>query len=416
MNNFRFPSISVGYLGLEVTDSSLTSQFYAGYSRHGLAKPVADRLVFWPQRVPILGFFDELLECETPVYRQAFAECRCQILRQLEDLTRLGPIGPELVNEVCNTVDLAARYGLLEAVHRIGSSLPLKPETDLIRLKLFTYHNTLRHSRGEAVDLSELVELISACEVPLIRALAIARLIVILARYAPERWPKESARWHSEAVQFVESAPEDNGLVPQVWRSMIFRALPMARGIDRQLGEEWMTRSVQIVEGLPVISALDRVAQKELLCTTLQSVAKMQLANKQEGLAIATLEKLIALDPFDPVGYSETAFIHWRAERPALALPYFQRAIDLGPPAFAMNAHFAGLCRKMTGDFAGALENFQLSASADAYGLSPRLELLASYRSAGNLTEAARIQSQILSDKNLREQMTEEEVVELNRV
>ena len=402
LNQLRYPRVSAGYVGAKSVTGTVNSQYYADLACRGWAVS-KDELQLFPQRVPVLGFFDELLAVETEIFQSGFTAVRKLIADQLLNAFRPHSENSEFQS---NSLDLAARFGLSELIGKLPEQ-KFDQRMALGHFKREVYAIMMQRALGLPRGLHHLSKLSEEVSEPLLRSLILARIIVEKARHS-EPVGLDSATCAAEIKQSLDSL-RPSSAVELGWLSMIYRALPMAEGILKEEAREFLEKSVEYACSIEPGCAQTRLAKADLLLTTYQSFAKWSLSVGDENAAETYLLQMNETDPADSVGFSELGLFYFRNNEFNKSFEAFRSAVDLGPPALALNLFFLGKTNLALGDAQSAENNFKRGIAVDPTGVSHFLELIEIYDRTGRSKESSNLKRSVFSNPDLFEQLSAEE-------
>lgn len=412
----RFPQVTLGYAGFSHPDATLNSRFYAAlWSRPDDARLAGGRIHF-PQRMPRVGFFEELIAAETPAAARLLTERRELIRRNARALDAARCEADPVF--AANLAGLSGRYGIVDAPNVSLRSLPLDDDEHFrLALNLSAIETNKSVSRGEAGSLEDLEFLCRAAEERAgldenLRAHLWNRYLVTQARHARGRPDSPYAERLAGLLSDYLGKSKPVSFAERVSHSILWRGYAMAKRLDDAGRGRALDESERLALAAEPGSEAERVIKDENLVTLLQTLTKWRgRADASQGLAC--LQTMIRLDPSDSTAYSEIGLVHIKEKRWQAAREAFAAAARLGPPALAMNLFFRGEAEKALSLEAEAEQSWLASARLDRTGLSPRLALMEYYKASGSPAKGAPIRDEILASEPLRSQLDARELEEL---
>jgi tetratricopeptide (TPR) repeat protein len=383
------------------------------------------------QRVPRLRFYEDLRSvCGLP-FQKSFAKVQSKILSEITGAFATGEKKQSLpisVARFTNLLKLALRLGLQRELADLDQSFPKKlnlsqDELARIRVEFENARISCSVSNEESqtpVDLSSLIELATSQGEFSQRTAITLKLRVLVATYRYARTEANKVIADRMAVELLDIAEnlykviENQTFAQQLQIGMVFRGTPMSSVFDLQEKERQMEISLQIAKNLRPTNRLEEIVRTENLFTLNQSLSKWYSHTDNLVAAEEAVRQLTSLDPLDSTGHSEAGIFLQGQNKLEEALKMFERALELGPPAMGMNAFFGGEIAAYLEDHNRAEVLWLESCSQDSQALSPRLSLISFYRKHKRLDDCHKLIKQILSSKELDEQLSKEEREELN--
>jgi tetratricopeptide (TPR) repeat protein len=420
----NFPGVSTGYAGQLQENSTLNSRYFALFwNTPTLEEDLQNRLFTFPQRVPRIGFFDELLDNESSFMRSQFAARQNKLRASLSEFPEIKNIDPSKKCLFLNLLNASARMGLLEELARLNYfsqvDQSFRDEWDfLIALYVLTFKVSYEISLGDVTDLAALIQLCKAADrsqiiSPLSKAKAYNRLIVVLTRYKGHDFPDALEIYATKLASILLSIEPKDNFSELMTLSALWRGLPMWNGFDLDFRNQALRKSLELVLRIEPQSETQRVLKNELHLTLVQTLSKWSMSQNQASEAENYHRQMIELDPFDSTATSEYALFLTKQGRHREAFENFRKAAEQGPPGLAMNLYFWGQCAQKLSEQSHAIEAFERSSQVDPFALSPRLELFRLYRAERQIERAQDYKASILMNADLAEQLTPEERDEL---
>ena len=192
--------------------------------------------------------------------------------------------------------------------------------------------------------------------------------------------------------------------------SFAWRGMAMLPYLNNSLVDQYLNEAENFGKKAVIFSAgIDSIVANENLFTCNQTLSKWFKKINQGKKAFEALDKMIALDPYDSVGYAEMAFLHLSEEDYFSAEFYFSKAVLLGPPSVGMHLFYQGYCLRKMNKFFDAEQCFLRAIDVDSAALSPYLALYDLYAEIKNKKGKKEISQIIISNKKLFFQLSQSE-------
>lgn len=415
----KFPLTSLGYLGWFNSESTLISSFFSIFWPNGTEFPnlKASRIHF-PQRIPRVGFFEELLYVELDSFKNEFLNRQSLIKEQVSKVFREEPISNKL--EAVNLIALAARYGVysfLDFEESIFKS-QLNSDIDFELLRNFLIGKiSYCVSHDLEIPLKQIQNLLIAAESSsaidlLTKARVICLLIVSISRHAGSDceldldFLNSQAKWLYNFIDAIRLNPNDPGLISL---SVLWRGLAMWSQFSESEISDCLDRSLQCAHAFRATDLTSNLLRSENIITLYQTFSKWA-GRADAKIKLQYLQEMQDLDQFDSTSFSEIGLTHFKSKDFSKALSNFKSATELGPPGLGLNWYFKGECELELKNLSDAEASFITAATIDPLALSPHLSLLKLYQLTSQNLKASKIKLTIENDDPLRSQLTPEEL------
>jgi len=410
---FRFSHLSPGFIGISTPDLCNDSDFLSRLNfPHTIPSPLPK---LFPQKVPRSGFFDELLGLECAEFAGEY-KLRLDLATVLANKIKCLPESFEDDFKISFCHAFVRTFGC-RSIESISGFKFVNASNDLkYRLDLETFRQNQALSNGEIPLMADMLDLLKEASSPphkgtCLHLTAMSRVLVQQVRYVrnSDSMLLNNLSTEIEALaRSVDRSASDAATLVAV--SMAYRAIPMAPQTGPKQALLLVARSLDIARSIKASEDTDKLALKSLELTTLLTYSKTYLKALDASRALDTMLMMVDLDPFDSATHSEIGLYFFNAGDSQSAIKYFDRAIELGPPGFAMNLYYRALIANLSGKKAEAANFLRESAKADPLGVSPRLELMKLLTEDCNLSERRSLAQELLGNEELRAQLTKEEI------
>lgn len=415
---YRYPNLSLGYLGKPHKQCTLNSAFY---TKLFSSKHPFNGKVNYPQRVPKTGFFEELCELEIVSFRSSFRE-RVRILVEKMQQICLNPITANSANEFIHYTNLLLRYGQFGEIVRLLLQTKewsqFRLELDFLR-ELANINNQL--SAGEQLSLEGLYQITQRA----LNGNGIAHSLYIsimncfvVSVYRYQQTPKFE-KWARGLVDNIKRHLESasyNDFDNVILHSVAYRGIAMCPELGVELQKSFLKRAEQLAHKAIPRTELENLVKMENLLTLSQSLAKWNIAQKDSKIAEAYLMEMLKLDPFDSVPHSELGFFYLKQGRFQIAKGCFKKAVKLGPPSVGMNQYYYAQCLQQLGKQTESLDAYIEAAKMDPLAISPLLDMFKLYVKIGKTKKAKHTCQRIMKNNHLVEQLNNEELLQISKM
>lgn len=417
-----FPYISMGFLGLEYAHPTLNSQFFREFWQAYPQGPENGVLLHFPLRVPRRGFFDELQDNES-----------LEIGRQLQQREReVAALAAALNVEVAhtcpiltlNTMGLALRYGIFDfpGLAAFGQPRAGNAYDYRICMQLYIGHLSTALSSSAPAPYEEIRQLSlwamqdSTLDLE-VRAHLFNTYLVASARYQDKMAALGDTVLNQTSeilYQYLQNT-QPEGFRSCMAFSTLWRGMPMWEKLSIAEKDDCLLRSIACSEMAQPANTVERIVKDENDVTLNLTLAKW-FGRQDAQRKIHYLQRLIELDPWDSTAYSELGLHFFKQSAWEVAHQWFQKAVDLGPPALGMNMYFKAEAELKLGRLQEAEASFRLAANIDPEGVSPHLSLIAMLQEQQRLQDAREAARKVLNEPDLCEQLSEEEIQQLQAI
>jgi tetratricopeptide (TPR) repeat protein len=427
----EFLNLIPGYLGVRVDGLSVNSAFFAEFYSD---RSAWESMLVFPQRIPRTDFFEELLSGQPAEVRslwkdrlQTLIEARNQLVDKNTAQSTQWDLAMEapLINLERALLRLGALEVLVKAAPVEGMSADGRLELALVRA---TAELSAELSQGLVPSLRGLKACVDLCSENTghdIRVAIITLAVASAFRYFREgEWLRLASEWTTQLLEHLESTAPDS-FRRLILHSMAYRAAAMDGSRGKEFQQQALDRALQFAEAavspemeslamelpapIQTLGTLERLAARDNLFTLCQTLSKWY-GRKEPAVALQYYDRMVALDPFDSVAYSERGLFEFNRGEFQSACSDFEKAAILGPPGIGMNLYFLGKTQSKLGNLPVAITTLQLSEKADPMAVSASLELVEIYKQLGDATNASRVARRILDDTGLSDQLEDTEL------
>lgn len=362
----------------------------------------------FPQRIPRLGFFDELEKFETPVCSSAIASYRRTVAKDIES---------HQPNK--SLYHMGLRLGLGLAIEASLSSLrsPPNPTTQSIEFALIRdfAETQIKYPNIPQSSLQSTISLLKtsySLKHSYLSAKIANRVLVKSARYSGQKLDSETVELIDNTLKryFSETKVEN---ATAFSNSVLSRGYAMLPGLSNETMIKRVDDAVNFAHSFQARTSLEGALKKELLFTTLLTLAKTHRRVGAIDLAEKSLVTLTEIDEHEPIAWSELGLHYHFLCDYKKSLVCFKRAIALGPPSLALNSYFAGAAQFKLLNFEEGIKLMIQSIRFDSFALSPRLDLIEHYLSKNQTNNARILSDEILGTNELVTQLNEKERADL---
>jgi tetratricopeptide (TPR) repeat protein len=421
--SYNYKHLSPGYISELGDKLTLNSKFYSVFDVHFAQQPhrLGDEIILFPQRIPKLGFFEELYNLETINFKIGF---NARIYDTTNHLKRLSLVASnnqdeKIIRYYINWANICLRYGRFETIidhsplaekQPFSLEIQLLKEAASIELQLSKY---LPISIDNYLGLTEKYlssKSISDRE----KIMLLSHLIVAHYRHGKSQTHQKKVSGYAKKLIKLLEKFEHNTPLHHLYCSVGYRGLAMVTefGIEKQV--DFLKQAEKIADNMKSGSETEELVALENRYTCYQSIAKWHQHNNDIIKAENYLQKMIQLDPYDSTGHSELAFHYLKQDNYKEAAVSFKAAMSLGPPGTGMNAYYYAKCLEKLDRQNDAAEYLFQAAELDPQAISPLLDLVEYYTERNNPYNAQEIVKYILSTEILSEQLEKDEVIKLH--
>lgn len=401
----RWPHISLGYVGRVSETATLNSRFFYNVLN---SLSVLDSPLIFPQRVPKVDYFKELIALELKCFEDEFLN----ITKKLQNLVS---VSHQTNNLLLNSLKLLMRYGGSQFVidfscrHNLSDDIAL--QMDFLKICSNIQVDLSKGSKPDLYPLSKFTDKVIVsyhCSINF-KIIVLNRLIVNYFRY------KLEGNIYIPIDKFVNnllvSLKKIDGRVKsnRLLIAYSYRGVSMSNTLSEEEKRWFLLTSEKLSRGLHSENIIENVVYQENLYTTLQTLAKYAINTGNPDHATNYLKEMIYLDPFDPTAYSELALLLLEQGHYAESALYFEKSKLLGPPGVGMNIYYEAKCYESLGDVERYISLLKESSVIDPYAISPKLDLLEHYMNINFHEKVIEISHEIIHDDVLFSQLTVDE-------
>jgi tetratricopeptide (TPR) repeat protein len=416
--SFQYPNISLGFLGIKSKDASLSTSFFAELNADNNKMT---QYISFPQRVPKVGFFEELCKLEDAKFKPVF---ETYIKEKKSKLVNLS-------NSVSNEYNQRKMLNLNYLLLRHGECQYLAENNFS---KNFSHDNFLEYqllkeivnievclSFNKPIILAGLEELVRQLlnqtgVANLLRIKIVNRLIVCACRYSNQLSPEVKILELAEAVQAIIEKLSFTELAEKVTVSMAYRGMAMVKelGFDRQ--EAFLQKAELLARQAAPKTSLEEIVVKDNLYTLLQTLSKWNAAKKAYKDAENNLLEMVKIDLHDSTAFSELGIFLFKNGRYDEAAQIFDRAIKLGPPGVGMNMYYYAKCLEKIGKTLEFIEVLEKITSVDQGAVSPWLDIMNYKLQCNDSISAKKIAEHIFNTSELNKQLIPDEIIQIKNL
>jgi tetratricopeptide (TPR) repeat protein len=420
----EYHNLSSGYIGEIYTDATLNSQYYGTFftEMHNAPEQLTNIMVF-PQRIPKIGFFEELYTLETPYYRNHFDK-KVAVIRKNHETAALdlnNANSENLARCYINWSNILLRYGCFEDV--INHSPKNYSGPSALEINLIEEMAKTEFLLSQDKPINTDTQLVLADKYIHDNKTTDREKIILLNKIVVNyyRHQKESSN-HAKIFDLchilldLTQRFETNTFINMLYCSVSYRGLAMAIDFGNEKQKAFLDIAEHIARNLPWKTNVEKIVSGENLFTCLQTMSKWSLFNKEIEKAENYLCELITIDSHDSTGYSELGFFYLQTENYDKASQHFKSAIKLGPPGSGMNAYFYAKCLENLGREQESIEYLYESTKLDKDAISPWLDLMNYYIHQKQQDKASQIANHIYQSPTLFEQLEDDEAITIKNL
>lgn len=424
--DLKYKHLSAGYLGWVENNTTLNSRFYGSFYNAYAQNDsfLGEIILLFPQRIPRIGFFDELKELEDNKYKTHFDETVTQNINFLKCISEVAQVTETEINmrHCINWANLCLRYGcfndLLEilpnsfSMHSFDLEMRLIKEAAKIEYKLSTDKQVSINNYLTLADQYLLSKRVRDRE----KIMLLNQLIVTYYRHQKNPLGSNKIFDYAKMLEKLLDNFDKNIPLNTLYRSVGYRGLAMVEEFGDKNQFEFLRIAENLATNMPIVFESDKIVALENQYTCFQSIAKWHQQKDDKERALSYLKKMIDIDPFDSTAYSERGFHHIKYENYTDASLCFEKAIRLGPPGTGMNAYYLAQCLEKLGKPSDALIYLLESTKLDQQAVSPLIDLIDYYITDNKIKLAQEIVTKIFTNDILFEQLEDDEIIKLQNI
>ena len=416
----NYKHLSSVYIGKNYVSATLNSQFfYHFWQRIADNDEITGNLIFFTQRVPKQGFFEELLRLETQQFVNDFTQITHLLKEKYQKAHKnlISTSSETFARRYINWASVVLRYGQYEFINSFplsNYSGPFAAEIELIGIQS---NIELCLSRGNQLNLTKLIalndEYINDDNTSYVVKLKLLNYLnVNYYRHKNFLDRDYNITAYTEKFLNLVRSEQHTKFHDKFYTSIAFRGLAMAT----ELGEPEQNQLISQAERLAREIRYENIATKENLYTCLQTLSKWFFHKNEFITSKSYLEEMISLDPYDTTGYCELGMHYFKRNDFENAAKNFHRALTLGPPAAAMNSYYCAKSLALTGKPDEAFKYYTKCIELDDQALSPYLELIEYFLQEQKTNEARNLAKIVKQTPILFEQLEEYEADNIEKL
>lgn len=399
----NFPHLTPPYCGQKeanqqmTLNSSILQMAWAKISK-------GQNVELFPQRIPRIGFFDEIEEKETKEYRIESKNFRNLISNEFEKHPADQEINLPLV-------EFGIRIGLTECILKLKNESNARVEVlkDIAKTRKNIHENSTH-------DCNDLLSFLKNNQLSLEDSALISnRIIVKKYRYLRGKTLEKEQQLVNTVLQAINEGKNDT-FYRKMRTATLARGVAMSKLIEPERALFLINNAIDTIRNAEASDEYENLIKKELLLTTLLTKAKTLKTNNMKNECFNQLVELTEIDPMDSTTWSEVGLEQYESGFFNNAIRSFEKAYFLGPPAIALNAFYAGVAHKELEEYSEALKWLRKSSNSDLTALSPRIEEVMILKKTSKTKDAKELATSILKNDDLIEQMDEEEITCLKNI
>lgn len=419
MMKFRYDNISAGYLGIKTENATFNSDFFAElWSKNTSLLDV----IQYPQRVPKVGFFDELCSLEINAFSKKFSDFTQKIKDDLSQLFNLQKKNIEQQRVILNYHYLLLRYG--QCLYLNGTDFThCFSDENVFEYKLIQEMVNIEISLSFKKplllnSLEELTYKTMSCKSisPILKMKILNRLVVNVARYNNNLdGLKINIHKIANEILSILNTTKVINFNDRIAVSIIYRGIAMVKEYGEAMQNELLSKSLEYANQVKPRNTFEAILLKDNIYTLLQTMSKWYTHNNKLDLAEECLNTMVHKEPNDSTAFCELGIFLFKRERFSEAADTFVTAYRLGPPSVGMNMYFYAKCLEKLNNKFGYIQTLKEVVEVDHFALSPWLDIMDYESEQGNIQEVKRITRHILGTSVIADQLTESEIIKLQK-
>lgn len=418
---FQYKNITPGYLGIKEKNQTLNSSFYAEFFGNNLN---IDNYIIFPQRIPKIEFFEEILSLEKNEVKKHVQDFLLYIKKSMYEALEQVAQSKKDSRTCLNWMNILLRYGLANDVVILPDDLTgcidISDQIEFLLLKEIA-KNRLRTAPTftSNTSINDLIKLSNTAIKQKnlndrVKIIVLNFIIVAVYRFGIRIPYEPYIKICSETLINLIEQTNHGDLGNSIRASIAYRGLSMITELGPALQNTYLKKAEEIARGISQPSnKTEEIIIKENLYTCLQTLSKWNLHNKKPANAEINLTEMISIDPFDSTGHAEMGFFLLNQSRYKEASIFFNNAIKLGPPAAGMHAYYYAKSMQEIGKIDEAILAFKKATKLDNEAISPWLDLLDLYLENNETKKAKKIATLILNTPVYKEQIEDDEHIKL---
>lgn len=399
--NLKFPRITSGYAGIFSPNSSVSSQLVFFMLDQPGSFPR------FPQRVPRLGFFDEMKKVESDIWLKKFNVLKESISGKIQESAN--------IRQAISYSEVLVRFG-----GKVSSKI-IEDYHDSSYLKYLNTVSTINYelSNNENIDRRKIIHILELSKKVDSFQHKISMLLqsfVTMCRHKVETDDYIFLKDLRSRIVDLSSDLDTRKKEDLILISMVYRGISMLPKMDEKDIEKELRKSLEFANEAYSTKSNDNIISllaKENIYTLFQTFNRWESTKGRPNNEVNYLDKMIRLDPHDNTAFFEQALMAIEKGNPKKALEHLEKCIEIGPPGLAMAYFYKGIAHKELNETKSAEKAFNISVDIDSSAVSPAYELIELYKELGNPDKARSWARHILSKDALAMQLEESELAML---
>lgn len=407
----HYPNLSSGYIGVKEDKAAITSRYFSIILNDNTL--LEERLIF-PQRIPRIDFFYELMRLEDRSFKKEFDAVKTKLKNRIKTLINTQN---KTDSQVINYLNLLLRFGgfsdvltLLEAFkkHEGSNQLEILFIKEIAKIEIDLSHDALPNLLSLKNLCDEVLENLSDKKYLNLALRILNRLTVYHFRNGSNLGNQDVNQYMYILLDEVKK------IIPvhfsdYILKSVVYRGLAMHHISGEKTQGEALKQAEILARNAKYQSELEKIIYQDNLLTCLQTLSKWNYLMGDIDMAESNLEEMMHIDPHDSVVFSEMGIFLMKQSRYMDAVTYFNRAVVLGPPGKGMNLFLQAKCYEKLNAMNEYVECLNQCTLADEKALSPLLDLFYFYKATNSTMEYKEFSRKILFNPELKAQLKSDE-------
>lgn len=416
---YHYPNISYGYIGKDYKNSTNNSAFFSEILQN-LA--LLDNDICFPQRIPKIGYFQELCELECNNFNCHLYAIVEKLRHELYSVIQNEKNVSSRSKRLINILRLMFRYSLFDDI----SSVQIPNDIDnnsFLEIQIIKELALLEKQLSNDVQELKLDTLIAIASESLqadksprkILIILLNRIIVFIYRHRVSMDAVILKHFLDTHISHLNDY-QLKTFSDSILLSTAYRGIAMAYNLGHSKQNEYLSLAEKYARNTNYQNKIEYLIRIDNLCTCLQTLSKWYVGKNEVIKAENCLREICELDPYDSVGYCEMGLLLNKLGRYDEAEKYFHNATTLGPPGVGMNTYFRAKCIEQVSSISNAIPVLKNACFLDKNAISPLLDLFHHYKNNNNFVEAKNIAIRILESSMLVEQLDKDELTEIKKI
>lgn len=420
----RFNHLSSGYIGKNHKNGTLNSKYFSEFFNKIVnSNEFLSNLILFPQRIPKLGFFKELIALETTDFTVSFKNLLDTIKNKYNKAkdNYIKNSTKENTRTYINWANVLLRFGCFNEISTGSPQALNEPYSLEIEIIKETSKIETHLSNNTPFFINEFLEIYKKFTNNFVatereKIILLNRIIVYFYRHQKQGNIKNSViKLSWELIELLDKL-ETTSFTNRFNASVAYRGIAMVSELGQEKQSFFLEKAENLARSNHQDTAIEKIVSKDNLYTCLQTMSKWKsFQGNAEGSENCLLE-MIEIDPYDSTGYCELGFFYIKTESYNKAATVFKKAMELGPPGTGMNAYYYAKCLEKIGNESEAIKYLHESTTLDKYALSPWLDLLEYYLNKKQTDKAQEIAKNIYQTPDLKEQLEEHEIITIQNL